>query len=247
MRASRRLSITMICLGTLAASSGAIAQEVAEASPLPPRLRLHVEGGLGVYLSNSMQMPDGSRASPSCSPQLITAFCRIAPALGLGMDWSLLPLFGLGLRGRWVHGIPGNGSIFGRRLDVVEVLLVPQVTLPWKKRIPRSGARPYVAVPVGLAWSFESRTWERAVQEDWNARPGLSAGAALGLELFGGTSWGALIELDYQARFLSADVVSIPLAEPASQTTERVAVVQHQLVFSVGLLFGLHRAAGESE
>ena len=192
-------------------------------------------------------MPDGSRASPSCAPQLPPSFCKIAPALGLGMDWSPVALFGLGLRGRWVPGIPGNGSIFGRRLDVVEVLLVPQVSLPWKTRIPRGGARPYVAAPVGLAWSFESRTWERAVQEVWNARPVFSAGAALGLELYWGARWGTLLELDYRARFLSADVVSTPLAEPASQATERVTVIQHQLVFSVGLLFGLPRTADESE
>ena len=250
MRASPRLSVTMaFCLGALAASAEARAQEAVEAPlPLPPRLRLHVEVGLGAYLSYSMQMPDGSRASPSCSSlQLIPALCRITPALGLGMDWSPVPLFGLGLRGRWVPAIAGNGSIFGRRLDVVEVMLVPQMSLPWRKRIPRGGARTYVAAPVGLAWSFESRGWERAVREDWESRPGLSAGIALGFELFWGARWGTFLELDYRARFLSADVVSTPLAEPASQATERVTVIQHQLVFSVGLLFGMQRAAGGSE
>jgi hypothetical protein len=230
------------CLAALAASAEASCEEAAETAwPQPPRLRLHVDGGLGGYLSYSMRMPDGSRASPSCSSlQLIPAFCRIAPALGLGMDWSPVPLFGLGLRGRWVHAIPGNGSIFGRRLDVVEVLLVPQMSLPWHKRIPRGGARPYLAAPVGLAWSFESRAWERAVQESWNGRAGLSVGAALGFELFWGARWGTLLELDYRARFLSADVVSTSFAEPASPATERVTVTQHQLIFSVGLLFGVN-------
>lgn len=78
------------------------------------------------------------------------------------------------------------------------------------------------------------------MKEDWNSRPGLSVGAALGLELFWGLRWG-IVELDYRARFLSAEVLSTPLDEPASKATERVTVTQHQLVLSLGLLFGLHR------
>ncbi len=247
MRALLPGSIVALCLGTLAGSAETRAEEEAGVSaPLPPGLRLHVAAGLGAYLSQSMREPDGSQASATCSQEAIRWLCTVSPALGFGIDWSPVDPFGLGLRGRWVHAVHGNATIFGRQLDVFEALLVPQVRLPWRKGIPRGGARPYVAAPVGLAWSFQSRKWERAVREDWNARPGLSAGAALGLELFWGRRWGTLVELDYRARFLSADVVSTPLDEPASKATLRVTATQHQIVFSVGLLFGWARAPAEA-
>jgi len=132
--------------------------------------------------------------------------------------------------------------MLGRHLDVVEVLVVPQVSVPWKwRRWPRGGARPYFAVPVGVAWSYQSRNWTRAVTEDWNSRPGLSAGAAIGLEIYWSRRWGTLVELGYQARFLSADVVSTPVDEPQAQVSERVTTTQHQILFSVGLLVGLRK------
>lgn len=121
-----------------------------------------------------------------------------------------------------------------------DVLLVPHVNLPWHwQRFPRGGARPYLAAPFGVAWSYQSRNWTRAVNEDWNSRPGLSVGAALGLELFWNRRWGGLVELGYQARFLSADVISTPVDEPQARVSERVTTTQHQILFSSGIVFGL--------
>ena len=77
--------------------------------------------------------------------------------------------------------------------------------------------------------------------EDWNSRPGLSAGAAIGLEMYWSRRWGTLVELGYQARFLSADVISTPVDEPQAQVSERVTTTQHQILFSVGLLVGLRK------
>jgi hypothetical protein len=244
MRVGQHLPVAVaFCLGVFAASEPK-AQEGTEGTDSPrsspPDLRLHLEAGLGADLYRSMQMPDGSRASPSCSSgELIPLLCKLIPALDLGIDWSPVEAFGAGLHARWLPALRGGASTLGRRLDILEVLLVPQVRLPWPWRFPRGGARPYLAAPLGVAWSFQSKKWERAVNESWNSRPGLSAGAALGLELFWGPRWGTLFELDYRARFLSSDVVSTPLDEPALAASERVTVTQHQLVFSVGVVLGL--------
>ena len=118
---------------------------------------------------------------------------------------------------------------------------MPQLHVPWNRRVPRGGALSYVALPIGLAWSFQSRTWTRAVNEDWNSRPGLSVGAAIGVEMFWGRRWGTLVELGYQARFLSAEVISTPVDEPQAQASERVTTTQQQILLTVGLLFGLRR------
>jgi hypothetical protein len=134
----------------------------------------------------------------------------------------------------------GEANYFGRRLYVLEVLSVPHVNLPWYwRRFPRGGARPYVALPVGLAWTYQTRAWSRAVHEDWNSRPGLSVGAALGLELFWSRRWGGLVELGYQARFMSADVISTPVDEPSARVSERVTTTQQQILFTVGVVFGV--------
>ena len=219
--------------------ASAAAQEDAQPTT-QPGLRLHVEGALGLLLSDSSRWPDGLRASPSCPP-LSDEVCDFAPALALGMDWSLSHHFDLGLRGRWIHPFPVR-TMLGRHLDVVEVLIVPQLNVPWKwRRWPPKGARPYVAAPVGVAWSFQYRNWTRAVSEDWNSRPGLSAGVAVGFEMYFSRRFAILVELGYQARFLSADVVSTPVDEPEAQVSERVTTTQHQILFSVGVLFGLHR------
>jgi hypothetical protein len=53
--------------------------------------------------------------------------------------------------------------------------------------------------------------------------------------------FGMRVELAYQARFLSADVVSTPVDEPQSQVAERVTTTQQQLLFSLGIVFGLRR------
>ena len=257
MNAARWVSITMaLCVGALAGSAKARAQEWASDQPtdqakneampgwprrgplpLPPGLRLHVEVAPGANLATSRRGSDGSQSSPSCAVEAPPSLCSIPLALGLGLEWSSVQHIGLGLRGRWVYA-PANTSLFGRRLNVLEVLASPNVGWPWHTRIPSGGARTYFAVPVGLAWSFQSRNWERAVREDWNSRPGLSVGVACGLELFWGRNFGGLVELGYQARFLSADVVSTPLADPASKASERVTVTQHHLVLSLGILYG---------
>jgi hypothetical protein len=130
--------------------------------------------------------------------------------------------------------------MLGRHLDVVEMLIIPQLNLPWKwRRWPPKGARPYIAIPLGLAWSFQYRNWTRAVDEDWNSRTGVSVGVAVGYEMYFSPRFGMRVELGYQARFLSADVVSTPVDEPQSQVTERVTTTQQQLLFSLGIVFGL--------
>jgi len=233
--------IFVLCVLTVAAPVTARAQENGRV-PTPPSLRLHVDGSFGHSISDLSRWPDGSTTSLSCSP--LAFACGTVVAVGIGVDWAPFHHVSLGLRGRWF--IPGasysdNTNMLGRHLDVVEALLVPQLRLPWKWRIPRGGARPYLTMPVGVAWSYESRNWTRAVTEDWRSRPGLSAGAAVGIELFWGRRLGTLLELGYQARFLSADVVSTPVDEPQAQVSERVTTTQHQLLFSLGILFGLQR------
>ena len=230
--------ITAFCSVSLAMPASATAQQ--DELPALPSLRLHVEGALGMFLSDSSQWPDGVRASPSCPP-LSAEVCDFTPALALGMDWSPLQRFDFGLRGRWIHPFPVR-DLLGRHLDVVELLIVPQYNLPWKwRRWPPRGARPYVAVPVGVAWSFQYRDWTRAVNEDWNGRPGLSAGVAAGFEMYFSPRFAIFMELGYQARLLFSDVVSTPVNEPQSQVTERVKTTQQQLLFSLGVVFGLRR------
>lgn len=206
----------------------------------PPSLRVHLAGGLGMYLSDTSQWPDGVRASPSCPP-LSSEVCNLAPMLALGIDWSALDRFDVGLRGRWIHPFQVR-DLLGRHLDVIEVLVVPRFNLPWDwPPWPRRRARLYLAAPLGVAWSIQYRSWTRAVNEEWNSRPGLSAGAAAGVEMYLGRRWGLLVELGYQMRFLSADVVSTPVDEPQSRVSERVVTAQQQLLLTLGVIFGLRR------
>jgi hypothetical protein len=205
--------------------------------PAPPSLRVHVEGALTDLQANTTRWPDGTTSSPTCTG-LVS--CNLGLAAGLGLDWSSRGHVGFGVRARMHRHFAGDANDFGRRLYVLDLLSVPHVDLPWfSRRFPRGGARPYVALPVGLAWSFQTRAWSRAVHEDWNSRPGLSVGAALGLELFWSRRWGGLMELGYQARFMSADVISTPIDEPSARVSERVTTTQHQLLFSVGIVLGV--------
>lgn len=224
-------------------ASGAAPAQVHEEPSLPPRLpappslRLHVEGALTDLRSNTTRWPDGTTSSPACTGLVD---CDLGLAAALGLDWSSRRRVGVGLRGRMHRHFAGDANDLGRRLYVLEVLSVPHVNLPWfGRRFPRGGARPYLALPVGVAWSFQTRAWSRAVREDWHSRPGLSVGAALGLELFWSRRWGGLMELGYQARFMSADVVSTPVDEPSARVSERVTTTQHQILFSVGIVFGV--------
>ena len=229
----------LFCLTCLACTASVRAEEDPQPQ-YPPSLRLHFDGGLGLLLSDSSRWPDGLQASPSCPPSSAEV-CNFAPAFSLGTDWSLRRYFDLGLGVRWIHPFPVRQTL-GRHLDVVEVLIIPQLNLPWKwRRWPPKGARPYIAIPLGLAWSFQYRNWTRAVDEDWNSRPGLGAGVAVGYEMYFSLRFGMRVELAYQARFLSADVVSTPVDEPQSQVAERVTTTQQQLLFSLGIVFGLRR------
>jgi hypothetical protein len=75
-----------------------------------------------------------------------------------GFDWSPARLFGLGVHARWLVGRAAWEEYLGRHIDIIEVLLVARLELPWKWRWPYGGARPYLALPLGPAWSYESRT-----------------------------------------------------------------------------------------
>ena len=158
--------------------------------------------------------------------------------LELGLDWSPFRYVGAGMRARWIVA-DTTSNLLGRRFNAVEVLLTPQFQFPWPWRWPRGGLRPYLALPIGPAWSFESRAWSRAVAEDWQSRVGLSLGAALGFEFYLSRRWGFVVETSYQERYLSADVVETPLAEPQAQATERVTLTQRHLTVSLGLLVAL--------
>jgi|GEM_PF-5430482 len=249
--ASRAL---LACLAVLATARLAHAQLfeampasslVNESDPLlPPRLshvRFHLAVGLAETGPNGTMAdwPGGSTVNSSCSTCLFT---QVSPVVDLGVDWSPTRCFGLGLRGRWVHG-DDSYSIMGRHWDVLEVLLTPQLNLPWPWpwRWPRGGLRPYLALPIGPAWSFQSRAWSRAVAEEWHSRTGVSVGAALGFEFYVARRWGFLVETNYQERYLSADVVQTPVDEPQAQASERVTLMQRHLTFSIGLLVALDR------
>lgn len=199
----------------------------------PPRLRLHAGAGIADGGRGTMaRWPGGATEYASCSPS-----CTYAPILDLGVVWSPWPHLGFGLRGRWV---PGSArSVLGRRWDVLEVTFTPELDLPWPWRGPRGRMRPYLALPIGPAWSFTSRDGGRAVQEDWKARTGSSVGAALGFEFYLNRRIGFVGELSYQERFLSADVVETPVDEPQARASERVTLNQRYLTFTAGLLLGL--------
>ena len=205
--------------------------------PAPPRLRLHVAAGLVDAGPNGTmaKWPGGSTVGSWCSD----GPCLFSQVLDLGADWSSTRYFGLGLRGRWVN--ESDYNLLGRRWDVLEVLLTPELNLPWPWRWPRGGLRPYLALPIGPAWSFQSRAWSRAVAEEWHSRTGVSVGAALGFEFYVRRRWGFVVETNYQERYLAADVVETPVGEPQAQASERVTLMQRQLAFSVGLLLALDR------
>jgi len=205
--------------------------------PKPPRLRVHMDGVLADdgHTETSAEWPGGSTEFATCQRW---PSCDASLALGLGADWSPNRFLSLGLRARWHRG-NDQLTVLGRRWDVVEALFVPQLNVPWRWRWPRGGLRPYLALPFGPAWSFQSRNWSRAVEEEWNSRTGLSVGVALGMEFYWNHRWGWLVEVGYQARFLSADVVSTPVVDPQSQASERMTLRQRQILFSAGLLFGL--------
>jgi hypothetical protein len=206
--------------------------------PPPPRLRLHLAVGLadGGPNGTMAKWSAGSTVDSSCSACVLVQTSQL---LDLGVDWSPTRNYGLGLRGRWVSG--GDYNLMGRDWDVLEFLLTPQLSLPWPWRWPRGGLRPYLALPIGPAWSFQSRAWSRAVTEGWHSRTGVSVGAALGFEFFVSRRWGFVVETNYQERYLSADVVETPVGEPQAQASERVTLIQRHLAFSVGLLVALDR------
>ena len=236
------------CFAVLATASRAHAQLpdaipvsslVNEGAPLPPprppRLRLHLAAGLANAGPNGTMAtwPDGSTVDSWCSN------CMFSQIADVGADWSSTSYYGLGLRGRWVRD--GDYNLLGRYSDVLEILLTPQLSLPWPWRWPRGGLRPYLALPIGPAWSFQSRAWSRAVVEEWHSRTGVSVGAALGFEFYVSRRWGFVVETNYQERYLSADVVETPVGEPQARASERVTLMQRHLAFSVGLLIPLDR------
>jgi hypothetical protein len=240
------------CLAVLATAGLALAQSpeavpvslvVKEGVPLPPprppQLRLHLAAGLAEGGPNGTMAnwPGGSTVDSWCST---CPFTQVSPVLDLGADWSPTRYYGLGLRGRWVRG-GDSYNLLGRHWDVLEVLLTPQLNLPWPWRWPRGGLRPYLALPIGPAWSFQSRAWSRAVAEEWHSRTGVSVGGALGFEFYVSRRWGFVVETSYQERTLSADVVETPVGEPQAQASERVTLMQRHLAFSVGLLVALDR------
>ena len=205
--------------------------------PRPPCLRLHLAAGLADAGSNGTmaKWPGGSTQDSWCSAWP----CLFNQLLDLGADWSPTRYYGLGLRGRWVRG--GDYNLVGRDWDVLEVLLTPEFNLPWPWLWPHGGLRPYLALPIGPAWSFQSRAWSRAVAEEWHSRTGVSVGGALGFEFYVSRRWGFVVETSYQERYLSADVVETPVDEPQAQASERVTLMQRHLAFSVGLLVVLDR------
>ena len=206
--------------------------------PQPPHVRLHLAAGLANAGSSDTlaKWPGGSAVDSRCSE----GPC-LSPVVDLGADWSPTRYYGLGLRGRWVRG-GDSGNLMGRHWDVLEVLLTPQLNLPWPWRWPRGGGRPYLALPIGPAWSFQSRDWSRAVAEEWRSRTGVSVGAALGCEFYVSRRWGFVVETNYQERYLSSDVVETPVNEPQARASERVTLMQRHLAFSVGLLVALDRS-----
>lgn len=228
---SCHLGSTVALLLSLGLPANAHAQEQGRPR-LSPSLYAHAEGILADSTSDVTRWPDGSSASPAGSNKIH----GFGYGLGAGMACSVIPRFTLGLRGRWLQRSPLE-TVWGRRLDVVEAVLVPQLNL--LRRI--GNMRPYVAVPLGAAWSIQRRSWTRAVEEEWNSRPGLTVGGSVGIEVFGPSQLGLLLELGYQARFLSASVISTPVEEPQSRVSERVTTTQHQIIFSAGLALGLRR------
>ena len=205
--------------------------------PRPPRVRLHLAAGLADAGPNGTmaKWPGGSTVDSWCSTG-----CLFSQVLDLGANWWPTHYFGLGLRGRWVRG--GNSdNLLGRHWDVLEALLTPELNLPWPWHWPRGGLRPYLALPSGPAWSFQSRAWSRAVAEEWHSRTGVSVGGALGFEFYISRRWGFVVETSYQERYLSADVVETPVGEPQAQTSERITLMQRHLTFTVGLLVALDR------
>lgn len=200
----------------------------------PPRLRLHgtvglAHGGRGTIAT----WPRGREEVAACSSD-----CLVFPVLDLGVDGSLSRLLGMGLRTRWTPRQWQDG-VMGRRWDVVEVLLTPQINLPWPGTRLRDRLRPYLAFPIGPAWAFATRGWSRAVDEEWNSRTGLSVGATVGVEFYLKRRLGFVGEITCQERFMSADVVETPVAEPSARATERVTLRQRYLTISVGILLGL--------
>lgn len=200
----------------------------------PPRLRLHgtlglAHGGQGTIAT----WPGGREEVAACASS-----CLVLPVLDLGVDGSLSRIFGVGLRARWTPRHWHDGVV-GRRWDVVEMLLTPQINLPWPGPKLRDRMRPYLAFPVGPAWAFATRSWSRAVHEEWNSRTGLSVGATVGVEFYLKRRFGFVGEITCQERFMSADVVETPVAEPAARASERVTLRQRYLTISVGMLLGL--------
>ena len=102
-----------------------------------------------------MQWPHGASEYQSCGAFLV---CGFRFALGAGLDWSPTRFFGLGSTRALACGAGSLGRIPRAPHHIIEVLLVPRLELPWKWRWPYGGARPYLALPLGPAWSYESRT-----------------------------------------------------------------------------------------
>jgi hypothetical protein len=224
---------------TAPASASAAQTAAPLPSPEPPRLRLHIDGAIAHFYGEAwMRWSGGETEYASCATGQA---CGFTLALAAGADVSLSRHVSLGLRARWLVGGSQWNEVQGRSLSVVEILFVPQVSLPWKWRWPRGGLRPYLALPVGPAWSFLSRTWSRAVHEEWDSRIGLSVGLALGMEFYLSRRWGWLVETSYQAHFLSGNVTQTPVDEPSAEVTTPVTAKQGMLLLTLGLLLPLDR------
>jgi len=106
--------------------------------PRPPCLRLHLAAGLADAGSNGTmaKWPGGSTEDSQC-PGI--QLCSLNPILDLGADWSPTRHFGFGVRARWLKGTDFTDwpRVMGRTWDVLEVLLTPQLNLPWPWRWPR--------------------------------------------------------------------------------------------------------------
>jgi hypothetical protein len=66
---------------------------------------------------------------------------------------------------------------------------------------------------------------------------GFNFGTGLGVE-FWSKHWGGFAELGYFVRNFSADVTSTPVAEPTAAVVERFDYVDHQLMITLGGLYG---------
>lgn len=200
-----------------------------------PALRLVLDLSVGWLLAARESSAQGSSSPALCSDIAPALFCM--GALSLGADWSPVRRASVGLRARWAFD---PSTSLGHERAFVEGLIIPQLHSPRAWTWP-SGmtARPYLALPLGIAWPLQKKTWTRAVSEDWNGHGGPTIGIATGTEMWLGRRWGVVADLSYQLRFFSADVTSTPFDFPQLQVREHVSYRQQQLLLSAGVLLGL--------